>query len=164
MCDTAIKPYTLEDIPSMQAIWNDVVRDGIAFPGDVPLNVQEMQKMLQTQTAAFCAFCGRSLVGLYVLHPNNIGRCAHIANASYAVAKGFRGKGIGRMLVVHSLKEAARQGFLGMQFNAVVAGNTGALALYKQLGFVTVGTIPGGFRLKEGPFSNMHIMFKTLAK
>ena len=26
------------------------------------------------------------IVGLYILHPNNVGRCGHIANASYAVA------------------------------------------------------------------------------
>ena len=25
------------------------------------------------------------IVGLYILHPNNIGRCGHICNASYAV-------------------------------------------------------------------------------
>ena len=42
-----------------------------------------------------CAEDGRVL-GLYILHPNNVGRCGHIANASYAVSSAARGKGIGR--------------------------------------------------------------------
>ncbi len=30
--------------------------------------------------------------GLYILHPNNIGRCSHIANASFAVSSTHQGQ------------------------------------------------------------------------
>lgn len=33
--------------------------------------------------------------GLYILHPNNVGRCGHICNASYAVSSDARGRHIG---------------------------------------------------------------------
>ena len=59
------------------------------------------------------------VVGLYILHPNNIGRCGHICNASYAVDSKSRGKHIGEMLVTDCLKKAKDLGFRVLQFNAV---------------------------------------------
>ena len=35
------------------------------------------------------------IFGLYILHPNNVGRCGHICNASYAVSSDARGRHIG---------------------------------------------------------------------
>ena len=102
------------------------------------------------------------LAGYYILHPNNIGRCAHVANASYLMDKRFRGMGLGRPLVAHSIETAKALGFRGMQFNAVVAGNRPALTIYEGLGFYRVGTIPGGFRLKSGAYSDMYILYLPL--
>ena len=102
------------------------------------------------------------LQGFYILHPNNIGRCSHVSNASYAMLESSRGKGYGKKLVEHSLIEAKELGYRGMQFNAVVASNKPALHIYKELGFVTVGTIPGGFELKDGTYSDMYVMYKDL--
>lgn len=91
--------------------------------------------------------CGGKVAGLYILHPNNVGRCGHIANASYAVSSDCRGEHIGEALVKDCLKEAARAGYRVLQFNAVVAANTHARHLYERLGFMQLGTIKGGFRL-----------------
>ena len=99
------------------------------------------------------------VVGLYILHPNNIGRAAHIANASYAVDSAVRGQHIGEGLVRHCLSQLAVYGFTGLQFNAVVATNTVAIKLYEKLGFVRVGTIPGGFRLPGDVYCDIHIYF-----
>ena len=96
-----------------------------------------------------------AIVGLYILHPNNIGRCGHIANASYAVKADQRGKHIGENLVVHSLEMAKAAGFRIMQFNAVVAINKGAISLYKKLGFKELGTIPGGFKMDDDTFMDI---------
>jgi ribosomal protein S18 acetylase RimI-like enzyme len=99
------------------------------------------------------------VLGLYILHPNNIGRCGHIANASYAVSADARGKGVGRALVKDSIAQLAPCGFTGLQFNAVVASNTRAIALYKKLGFTKIGTIPGGFKNGEGALEDIHIFY-----
>ena len=95
------------------------------------------------------------VVGLYILHPNNVGRCGHIANASYAVRSDMRGKQVGRQLVTDCLHKCRELGFRVMQFNAVVADNAPALALYKSLGFVRLGVIPGGFRKKDGTYADI---------
>ena len=101
-------------------------------------------------------------MGLYILHPNNVGRCAHIANASYAVASEKRGLHIGEKLVLHCLQKAKEMGFKILQFNAVVSTNYGALHLYKKLGFVQLGIIPDGFLLKNGTYCDIIPHYRTL--
>ena len=93
--------------------------------------------------------------GLYILHPNNVGRCGHICNASYAVSSDARGKHIGEQLVLDCLKKGKELGFRVLQFNAVVESNTHARHLYERLGFTQLGTIPGGFRMKDGHYENI---------
>ena len=48
---------------------------------------------------------GGEIVGLYILHPNNVGRCGHICNASYAVKSQLRGHHIGEALVKHCMEQ-----------------------------------------------------------
>ena len=102
------------------------------------------------------------IVGLYILHPNNVGRCGHICNASYAVKSTQRGKHIGEILVTDCLKKAKEIGYGVLQFNAVVATNQYALKLYKKLGFVQLGVIPKGFRMKDGTYEDIIPHYQTL--
>ena len=94
-------------------------------------------------------------VGLYILHPNNVGRCGHICNASYAVRSDLRGHHIGGFLVKDCIKKAKDLGYGVLQFNAVVATNEPALKLYKKLGFTQLGVIPKGFRMIDGHFEDI---------
>ena len=102
------------------------------------------------------------LVGLYILHPNNVGRCGHIANASYAVDSRYRGLHLGEALVKDSLEQAKQHGFRILQFNAVVATNSHARHLYERLGFHPLGTIPGGFRLSDGHYEDICPYYREL--
>ena len=73
-----------------------------------------------------------------------------------------RGLHIGEKLVTDCLAQAKRLGFSLMQFNAVVENNIHARHLYERLGFVYVGTIPNGFRMKDGSFQNIRLYYHTL--
>lgn len=95
------------------------------------------------------------ILGLYILHPNNVGRCGHICNASYAVSVKKRGQHIGEKLVLDCIQQAHAIGFRILQFNAVVASNASARHLYEKIGFRQLGTIPGGFRLKSGEYEDI---------
>jgi len=147
-----IRKYSENDLGTMANIWNHVVKEGKYFPQIDVLSLKEATAFFAEQTFTGVAEEDGVIVGLYILHPNNIGRCGHIANASYAVAADQRGKRIGKKLVVHSLEMAKESGFRIMQFNAVVADNKGAISLYKKLGFKELGTIPGGFKMDDGTF------------
>lgn len=80
----------------MRAIWNEVVESGLAFPQDTPLDKQQARAFFASQSfTAVAQLPSGTIGGLYILHPNNVGRCGHIANASYAVDGALRGRHIG---------------------------------------------------------------------
>lgn len=155
-----IRPYCEEDLAGMIKVWNEVVEAGNAFPQIMPLSIDEARTFFAEQTLTTVAVVDSKLFGLYILHPNNVGRCAHVANASYAVVSSARGLGLGRELVKDSLEQAARLGFRGLQFNAVVDSNKAAMHLYEDLGFTRVGTIPGGFCGNMGGYEDMHVYYR----
>ncbi len=147
-----MRQYTEHDLPAMLAIWNEVVEEGVAFPQEHVLDELTGAAFFAAQSYSAVAVDAESgrILGLYILHPNNEGRCGHISNASYAVCSDSRGLHIGEKL--DCLAQARRLGYGILQFNAVVASNVHARHLYERLGFVQLGTIPGGFRLQDGSF------------
>ena len=150
-----VRPYRAEDLPAMIDIWNEVVEEGIAFPQEEELTPETGATFFAGQSLSAVAEDGGRVVGLYILHPNNLGRCGHICNASYAVSSACRGMHIGEKLVRDCLEQAKALGFRVMQFNAVVESNVHARHLYQRLGFTQLGIIPGGFRMKDGRYENI---------
>lgn len=160
-----IDEWKEEDLADLCRIWNRVVEDGMAFPQTDPLTEQTGREFFAAQSFTGVARDEAGRVrGLYILHPNNVGRCGHIANASYAVDADARGLKAGEALVSHCLTTARRLGFRIMQFNAVVATNAPALALYKKLGFIQLGIIPGGFHAKDGRWLDIIPQYKDLTE
>lgn len=147
-----IRGFTENDLPRMITIWNEIVVAGDAFPQEKVLDQSEARGFFSGQSFTGIFEEAGDILGLYILHPNNVGRCGHIANASYAVKNGQRGKRIGERLILHSMDKSRELGFRILQFNAVTASNAGALHLYRKLGFTRLGRIPGGFRAKNGEY------------
>ena len=157
-----IRAYTEQDVPAMVRIWNQVVEEGVAFPQLDFLTEETGRAFFAEQTYCAVADEDGTVMGLYILHPNNVGRCSHIANASYAIDSACRGKHIGEQLVSDSLVQAKAAGFQLLQFNAVVENNIHARHLYERLGFVHLGTIPKGFQMKDGSYQNICIYYHQL--
>jgi len=65
-------------------------------------------------------------------------------------------------LLDETTKKAKEIGYGILQFNAVVATNQYALKLYKKLGFVQLGVIPNGFRMKDGTYEDIIPHYHTL--
>ena len=158
-----IRKFSKEDVPAMREIWNEVVEAANAFPQENDLESdREAEHFFAGQDHTAVAEEDGKILGLYILHPNNIGRCATIANASYAVAKEARGKGIGKLLVEDSLVQGKAKGFHVLQFNAVVKSNIPAIRLYEKLGFERLGTIPKCYRKNDGSFEDLELFFHKL--
>ena len=153
--DLSVEKYSSANLADMIRIWNEVVEEGIAFPQEELLDENSGQEFFAAQTYCGVARLDGKVLGLYILHPNNVGRCGHICNASYAVSSDSRGLHIGEKLVLDCLEQAKLHGFGVLQFNAVVESNIHARHLYERLGFVQLGTIPKGFRMKDGSFGNI---------
>lgn len=152
-----VRQYTETDLPDMIRIWNKIVKDGIAFPQEECLTSETGKAFFASQTYSAVAEDTEkgTILGLYILHPNNLGRCGHICNASYAVDSALRGLHIGEKLVSDCLVQGKRLGFGVLQFNAVVATNIHARHLYERLGFTQLGVIPKGFRMKDGHYEDI---------
>ena len=148
--EITVREFRSEDTKDAIAIWNEVVDQGKAFPQLEDLGVEDGEAFFKEQSYTGIAVNENDeIVGLYILHPNNIGRCGHICNASYAVKSTVRG-------------QAKEIGFRVLQFNAVVKSNTTALKLYQKLGFTQLGTIPGGFLNKDGVYEDIIVHYKEL--
>lgn len=150
-----VRKYTDNDLRDMISIWNEIVEEGIAFPQEECLDIESAKEFFSSQSHTAVAEMDGNIVGLYILHPNNIGRCGHICNASYAVASNVRGRHIGERLVIDCKRMGRELGFKILQFNAVVETNIHARHLYERLGFTQLGVIPGGFRKKSGEYANI---------
>ncbi len=152
-----IKEFEESMLPFVVEIWNEIVKSGNAFPQTELLTEKTGFEFFKSQTftGVACDKLTEEICGIYILHPNYVGRCSHICNASYAVKSSFRGCHIGEALVRHSIETAKLKNFKILQFNAVVKSNTHALNLYKKLGFKQLGTIPKGFLSKSGEYEDI---------
>ena len=101
-----IREYIKTDIEYMIKIWNEVVEEGLAFPQEEFLDDITGKEFFDSQS--YCGVAENTdtgeILGLYILHPNNVGRCGHICNASYAVLSTNRGLHIGEKLVSDCLE------------------------------------------------------------
>lgn len=155
-------PYESKFVGEAIKIWNEIVREGIAFPQEDELDAASGDEFFKAQSFTGLAVEGGEVLALYILHPNNVGRCGHISNASYAVRSDVRGRHIGELIVKDCIAKAKELGFRILQFNAVVATNIHARHLYQRLGFKELGTIPGGFRMPDGSFADIVPQFICL--
>lgn len=159
--DLQIREYTDDDRDAVMHIWNQVVEDGVAFPQENELTKEDADAFFKQQSYTGVAqdLDSGEIVGMYILHPNNVGRCGHICNASYAVRKEMRGEHIGEKLVKDCLRMAHEKGFRILQFNAVVANNIHAIHLYERLGFLRIGTVEGGYHMPDGTYEDIILFY-----
>jgi len=104
------------------------------------------------------------LLGTYYIRANAEGPGDHVCNCGFVTDRAARGQGVASAMLAHSLDEARRLGYRGMQFNAVVATNAGAIRLWERAGFDTVGRVPGAFRHPVHGHVDTLIMFKSLTE
>jgi ribosomal protein S18 acetylase RimI-like enzyme len=112
--------------------------------------------------ACWVAESDNGIVGMYKLIANRRDLGSHVANASFMVDPRCQGRRIGEALGRHCLREAKRAGYLAMQFNFVVGTNTGAVALWRKLGFEIVGTLPKAFRHRDMGLVDAYVMYRFL--
>ncbi len=110
----------------------------------------------------YTAILEEQVVGTFFIQDNQPGLGAHVANAGYATAPDFYGRGIARQMCQFSLAEARRLGYLAMQFNIVVKTNVRAVALWQQMGFEIIGEIPAAFQHQKLGLVNAYVMYQQL--
>ncbi len=67
-----IRAFEKGDLDRMVEIWNEVVRAGDAFPQTDELDEDQAADFFSAQTRTAVADDDGRVVGLYILHPNNV--------------------------------------------------------------------------------------------
>ncbi len=111
---------------------------------------------------SFVAEDAGRIVGMYKLVANQRDLGGHVANASFMVDPRAAGRGMGKAMGLHCLREARRAGFRAMQFNFVVSTNASAVRLWQRLGFRVVGTLPAVFQHRELGLVDAYVMHRSL--
>ena len=151
------------DRETIWEIFHAVVAKGDTYVFDPKISRRKaLDYWLGPKTRCYVALSDQGIVGSYILKANQPGLGSHVANAGFMVSPSARGRGIGRAMAEHCLRDARRLGFRAMQFNFVVATNRTALRLWKDLGFKIVGTLPDAFRHTRRGLVDVYVMYRRL--
>lgn len=162
--EPAIRLARDEDFDAIWPILRDVIRAGDTYTIDPGLTRGAVNELwMRAPRATYVARGGADLAGSYILRTNQAGGGAHVCNAAFMVADAARGQGIGRAMCAHAQDQARALGYLAMQFNFVIETNAGAIALWRDMGFDTVGRLPRAFAHPRAGLVDALVMFKWLA-
>ena len=163
MNDVLSRPAGPADDPALWAILEPVIRAGETYTLDPDLTeAAALAYWTGPDKACFVAEADGRVVGTYYLRANQAGGGRHVCNCGYMVATAAAGRGVARAMCAHSLDEARARGFRAMQFNFVVSTNQRAVALWRSMGFDTVGRLPGAFHHPVQGDVDALVMFRTL--
>ena len=158
-----IRPALETDFEAMWRIFRAVVATGTTYTFDPETPRQDaFDYWFRPGVRSYVAEEEGRVTGMYKIIANQPGLGSHVANASFMVDPELAGKGLGRLMGVHCLREAKDAGFTAMQFNFVVSSNAAAVELWKKLGFSIVGTLPKVFRHRELGYVDAYVMYRFL--
>ncbi len=159
-----IREATVEDWPDIWPFFTEIVRAGETYAFDPDMTQHEGRAiwMEEPPGQTVVAVEDGRVLGSAKMGPNRPGRGSHIGTASFMVAPGARGKGLGRALAEWVLGWHRDRGYRGIQFNAVVDTNEAAVALWRSLGFEVVGTVPAAFLHPRHGYVGLHVMYLPL--
>ena len=160
---TTIRLAKLKDLNNIYLIFKEITKTGDTHIYPNTITKDEVKKAwFNLNTKTYVVTYENIIVGTYILRPNHLGLGSHIANSAYMLSPKYQGKGIGKKMCLHSLKEAKRLNYIATQFNIVVSTNVKAIQLWKKFGFTIIGTVPNGFKHKTLGYVDTHIMYKRL--
>lgn len=153
-----------DDWPAIWPIFEQIVAAGAtyAYPEDLASDSARALWMEQPPGTTVVAVEDGRVLGSAKAGPNRPGRGAHVSTASFMVDPAYARRGVGRALAEHVLAWARSEGYRGMQFNAVVETNTGAVHLWQSLGFTVIGTVPEAFDHRVHGLVGLHVMYRRL--
>ena len=162
-----IRDATPDDWPAIWPFLHDIVAAGDTFSWAPDTSEEQARAMWLKEPPGRTVVAvdeDGTVLGTAETHPNQPagGPAAHVANAGFMVHPAHSGRGVGRALAEHVLDQARADGYRAMAFNAVVETNTGAIALWRSLGFEIVATLPGGFHHPVHGYVGLHVMFRAL--
>ncbi|WP_317930700.1 N-acetyltransferase [Halioxenophilus sp. WMMB6] len=158
-----IRPATAQDWDAIWPIFQTIVSAGETYAYEPTTSKEQGYRLwLELPRQTFVVEEAGEILGTYYIKTNQAGPGSHVCNCGYMVAPAARGRGLATAMCEHSQQLAKTLGYLAMQFNFVAASNEGAVRLWNQLGFATVGRLPKAFNHPALGYVDALVMYKTL--
>ncbi|MFI5492966.1 GNAT family N-acetyltransferase [Actinoplanes sp. NPDC051859] len=159
-----IRDATDADWPAIYPFFSAIVEAGetYAFPLGLTSDEAKGWWMESAPGRTVVAVADGVVWGSAKMGPNRPGRGAHIGTGSFMVDPAAQGRGVGRALAGEVIEWSRAAGFAGIQFNAVVETNRGAVHLWRSLGFEVLATVPEAFDSAAHGRVGLHVMYKKL--
>lgn len=158
-----IREATEEDFDEIWPIFYEVVSIGDTYAYSRDTSKQDALKIwIHNPRKTFVIEENNKILGTYYIKTNQNGPGDHVCNCGYMVSSASRGKGLATTMCEHSQKIALELGYKAMQFNFVASTNKGAVRLWNNLGFETVGRLPKAFNHPEKGLVDALVMYKWL--
>ncbi len=159
-----IREYNETDWPAVWEMMEPVIRAGETYPYAMDMDSAGAHYMWVEKTHRVYVAEDESgdLLGTYYIMPNQPTLGAHVANCGYLVAEKARGRGLAQLMGQHSQREARRLGYRAMQFNLVVKTNAASQHVWKKLGFIEIGILPGAFLHAREGYVDATVFYKAL--
>lgn len=160
-----LRRATAADFPALWPLLRETFRAGDTYAIDPEIGEDAARGYwLDTARETWLAEEAGRVLGTYYIRTNQPGGGAHVCNCGYMTAPAARGRGVAGTMCSHSQERARALGYLAMQFNFVLATNTGALRLWDRMGFERVGHLPLAFRHPREGLVDAHVLYKWLGE
>ena len=158
-----IREVTQEDFKQIWPIFYEIAAAGetYAYPRDISRE-EALKLWMHAPRKTYVIEQDGTILGTYYIKTNQAGPGSHVCNCGYMVSPAARGQGLATAMCTHSQKIARALGYKAMQFNFVASTNEGAIRLWKQLGFDTVGRLPKAFYHPSKGYVDALVMYKWL--
>jgi len=158
-----IREINPQDYDALWRIFHEVVAkaDTYAYPKETT-QTEAIELWVNYPRKTYVVEEEGQVIGTYYIKTNQVGQGSHVCNCGYMVSSHARGKGVASMMCEHSQQIAKELGYKAMQFNFVASSNTGALSLWKKLGFEQVGQLPKAFDHPALGYIDAVVMYKWL--
>ena len=158
-----IREAKKQDFDLIWPIFFEIASAGETYAYSTEISKDEAKKVwIDLPNKTFVVLENNQVIGTYYIKTNQAGPGSHVCNCGYMVSSIARGKGLATMMCEHSQKIALDLGYKAMQFNFVASSNTGAIRLWKKLGFDVVGTLPSAFNHPQMGYVDAFVMYKWL--
>ena len=139
----------------------------IAGPEDIDWTAEEQAERIKRWNAArdklrLLAEVDGELAGVAIVYRTGAqSRLRHRCSVDITLYQRFCGMGIGTLLLGELLDAAKAAEYEQAELD-VASANDPAIALYRKLGFGTVGTIPHAVKYRDGSYADFLLMVKSL--
>ena len=165
MSEITVRAFDETDWTSVWPLIREVANAGETYAYPRPITEAQARALWLGDPGAHILVAegfGHGVLGSAKIGANRAGPGGHVATASFMVKVTARGRGVGSTLGRAALDWARDEGFLAMQFNAVVETNKAAVALWTALGFKVVGSVPAAFKHPALGFVSLLVMHRFL--